>query len=271
MKSKHTKSAIRAVGQRSISSTLLFRTQPPNQIRPEDAKEGAKSGPPPKRVSFSDYLNRKLQSNSVLPRAFQRDRNKAIEGPNQPERSGQQRGTNGVIEASIFKQFNLANGGQESEPSNAIHANDDEIEVLNTDNAMPGSRKRRNAFEGDERSTVRSHLLILGDDVTIRKDTSANKRSKQLCNEGNIESNQTQHTIKKHVVVLGDDPKPKRGGVHGQSSFSSKQPKPQYNHYENGAGWWDYEREGVDNDEVGTNEVWEGMGSTTLGEIVDWH
>jgi hypothetical protein len=29
--------------------------------------------------------------------------------------------------------------------------------------------------------------------------------------------------------------------------------------------------EGVDNEALGVSEVWEGVGSTTLGGIVDWH
>lgn len=30
--------------------------------------------------------------------------------------------------------------------------------------------------------------------------------------------------------------------------------------------------EGVDNEELGfSDEVWEGVGSTTLGGIIDWH
>lgn len=38
----------------------------------------------------------------------------------------------------------------------------------------------------------------------------------------------------------------------------------------NGAGWWDDNMEGVDNEEVGCNEAWEGVGCTTLGGI-EWH
>jgi hypothetical protein len=39
----------------------------------------------------------------------------------------------------------------------------------------------------------------------------------------------------------------------------------------NGHGWWDDDMEGVDNEALGVSEVWEGVGSTTLGGIVDWH
>lgn len=38
----------------------------------------------------------------------------------------------------------------------------------------------------------------------------------------------------------------------------------------NGSGWWDSNMEGVDNDEVGCHEMWEGVGSTTLGGL-EWN
>ncbi|KAG7028769.1 hypothetical protein SDJN02_09950, partial [Cucurbita argyrosperma subsp. argyrosperma] len=40
--------------------------------------------------------------------------------------------------------------------------------------------------------------------------------------------------------------------------------------YASGGGWWDCDMEGVDSEEVGLGEVWEGVGSTTLGGI-EWH
>lgn len=39
---------------------------------------------------------------------------------------------------------------------------------------------------------------------------------------------------------------------------------------ENGSGFWDSNMLGIDNEEVGFSEVWEGVGSTTLGGI-EWH
>ncbi|KAK1315222.1 hypothetical protein QJS10_CPA06g00026 [Acorus calamus] len=74
---------------------------------------------------------------------------------------------------------------------------------------------------------------------------------------------------KKYVVVLGDDPKPKQK-KRDSNVMNDKKQRTFYNHYENGSGWWDEEREGVDNEEVGCNDVWEGMGSTTLGGL-EWH
>lgn len=38
----------------------------------------------------------------------------------------------------------------------------------------------------------------------------------------------------------------------------------------NGGGWWDCSMEGVDDEEVGFGQVWEGVGSTTFGGI-EWH
>ncbi|KAH7835147.1 hypothetical protein Vadar_023280 [Vaccinium darrowii] len=38
----------------------------------------------------------------------------------------------------------------------------------------------------------------------------------------------------------------------------------------NGSGWWDCNVAGIDNEEVASNEVWEGIGSTTLGGL-DWN
>jgi hypothetical protein len=32
-------------------------------------------------------------------------------------------------------------------------------------------------------------------------------------------------------------------------------------------GWWDTDMVGVDSDEVGSTEIWEGMGSTTIGGL----
>ncbi|ONK57351.1 uncharacterized protein A4U43_C10F19200 [Asparagus officinalis] len=75
---------------------------------------------------------------------------------------------------------------------------------------------------------------------------------------------------KKYLVVLGDDPKPKPKPRTRAKRLPHERPKPFYNHYENGRGWWDEDREGVDSEEVGCNDVWEGMGSTTLGGL-EWH
>ncbi|XP_010920349.1 uncharacterized protein [Elaeis guineensis] len=72
----------------------------------------------------------------------------------------------------------------------------------------------------------------------------------------------------KYLVILGDDPKPRP--KKREKRFINNEAKPFYNHYANGCGWWEGDKEGVDSEEVGCNEVWEGMGSTTLGGL-QWH
>lgn len=39
---------------------------------------------------------------------------------------------------------------------------------------------------------------------------------------------------------------------------------------DNGGGWWNENMAGVDNEEVGCTDAWEGVGCTTLGGI-EWH
>ncbi|XP_071735179.1 uncharacterized protein [Rutidosis leptorrhynchoides] len=73
----------------------------------------------------------------------------------------------------------------------------------------------------------------------------------------------------KGVVVLGGDPKPKQSRCE-KPFIKGEKPLPVYNHYASGSGWWDSDMEGIDNDEVGFNEVWEGVGSATMGGL-DWH
>ncbi|XP_021816995.1 uncharacterized protein LOC110759251 isoform X1 [Prunus avium] len=83
-----------------------------------------------------------------------------------------------------------------------------------------------------------------------------------------------KHSVRKHFTVLGGDPKPKpqdyQKRKRNESFVSKEKAGPAYNHYANGCGWWDCDREGIDNEEVGLNEVWEVVGCTTLGGI-EWH
>ncbi|KAI3688404.1 hypothetical protein L1987_82116 [Smallanthus sonchifolius] len=73
----------------------------------------------------------------------------------------------------------------------------------------------------------------------------------------------------KGLVVLGGDPMPKQA-TYKKSFIRREKALPVYNHYASGSGWWDSDMEGIDNDEVGFNEVWEGVGSATIGGL-DWH
>lgn len=81
----------------------------------------------------------------------------------------------------------------------------------------------------------------------------------------------------KHVVVLGDDPKPKpppparRRRQANPTGRGGEGDQALYNHYASGSGWWHGDMEGVDGEAVGwTDNMWEGMGSITLGGL-EWH
>ncbi|XP_057853449.2 uncharacterized protein LOC131063598 isoform X2 [Cryptomeria japonica] len=67
------------------------------------------------------------------------------------------------------------------------------------------------------------------------------------------------------LLVLGDDPKPKRRLL--VQRRADERSCAIFNHYADGVGWWDTNMVGVDSDEVGTTEIWEGMGSTTIGGL----
>ncbi|KAF9612297.1 hypothetical protein IFM89_038867 [Coptis chinensis] len=75
----------------------------------------------------------------------------------------------------------------------------------------------------------------------------------------------------KHLLILGDDPKPKPKRRRDATFVLDEKQKPLYNHYANGSGWWDCDMEGVDSEEVGCSDAWEGMGATTNLGGLEWH
>ncbi|XP_066384759.1 uncharacterized protein [Miscanthus floridulus] len=77
----------------------------------------------------------------------------------------------------------------------------------------------------------------------------------------------------RRVVVLGDDPRPRPASWRGRArpTRGGEGGRALYNHYASGGGWWHGDMEGVDGEEVGwTDDMWEGMGSVTLGGL-EWH
>ncbi|XP_017975787.1 PREDICTED: uncharacterized protein LOC18602755 isoform X2 [Theobroma cacao] len=116
-------------------------------------------------------------------------------------------------------------------------------------------------------STEKVDCMVSSGGVGEEEEKEETSRKRQNPFEGLVE----EHRTRRPFLVLGDDPpKPKKRGRR-ECSLSNKKPKPHYNHYANGCGWWDCDMEGVDSEEVGSGEVWEGVGSTTFGGIVDWH
>ncbi|GLT68442.1 hypothetical protein SLA2020_406740 [Shorea laevis] len=240
MNSGHT--SIRALGQRSIASSFLSCSSKSSSDSKEDIQsEASKKGT---GVSLADFLNRKLHTTSVLPRAVEGksrpfssplgliESSGTIDGLSEAKKGGEAK-PNFVIGKVFFEQFKHT--GEEKGDCEGSCSVGGEVESYKIDEVQE-SRKGG------------THFKVLGTQIP-GEDEKQNAR--------------------KHLLVLGGDPKPKQKGRE-ERFISKKKRRPLYNHYANGCGWWDCNMEGVDNEEVGINEVWEGVGSTTLGGI-EWH
>ncbi|KAJ4722955.1 Non-specific serine/threonine protein kinase [Melia azedarach] len=236
MNSKQT--AIRALGQRSITSSFLSRSSNPFKKIKEDVN-GELATEKDSCVSLSDFLDRKLHKNSLLPKAVQGkscpfsspigsriSSDSTINGQVGVKREGEEE-KNNVLDKVVFEQFKHT-GNEKGDT--VCPCSSEEVEIPNKDNAKE-SRKRKEPFEGaEEKHTTRKPFVVLGGNAScMRKSRGA-----------------------------------------GSISMRNKKPRPPYNHYANGCGWWDSGMEGVDSEEVGYGEVWEGVGSTTFGGI-EWH
>ncbi|XP_052190831.1 uncharacterized protein LOC127800321 [Diospyros lotus] len=234
---------VRVLGQRSITSTLLFRTSTPNQSGV--CKENAKVKVPNKGsgVSLSDFLNRKLHRSSVLPSSSQgKEENHFLSPVGHKDLSGSNERKNETkkrVEAEVkpvldevFEQFKWTRKvGEDCIGSCAI----DDVGNAGIDDIQnQASRKRKSPFSGEDgKQSARKHLVVLGGDPQTTRPIAKRKEKKE-------------------------------------SLIANKKPKHPFNHYANGCGWWDCNMEGVDNEEVGCSEVWEGIGSATLGEL-EWN
>ncbi|XP_047337085.1 uncharacterized protein LOC124940604 [Impatiens glandulifera] len=218
----------RGYGQRSIPSIFQSRSS-------KSISSGNMSGDENnhhRRVSLSDFLNKKLHKSSVLPISA-RDKSKASLSTVADENPR----TLPIGEQSVFMK--TREGVESSSVNldlvlNQFKCNTKEKENENSSNSHTEmSRKRKSPFAGLEKSS-RKHLVIIGDGG-------------------------------------GDDTARNRNN-HGQKEMvkSDNMPKHLFNHYANGKGWWDSDMAGVDSEEVGCNEAWEGLGSTTLGGL-EWH
>ncbi|GMN62498.1 hypothetical protein TIFTF001_031578 [Ficus carica] len=235
MKAKET--PFRAVGQRSIVSSFLSATSNPFKVSKEETKnEGPEKG---SRVSLSNFLQKKLNETSGLPSTV-KGKSKpfsSLVGPRESSGCG-----------SIDKQAESKQGGEEADLNSVV-----EQVVLE-------QFKHSGTVKGDCVGP-RSVGEVESGDMT---DVQGSRKRKSL--EGHYE----RQIRRKSFVVLGGDLKLKQ--QRWVEKLTSKEIQvPAYNHYANGGGWWDSNMEGVDNEEVGSTEVWEGVGSTTFGGTVDWH
>ncbi|PIN12077.1 hypothetical protein CDL12_15314 [Handroanthus impetiginosus] len=231
------KCSLRPIGQRSIKSTFLFRAS----NRSIDCKKNVELKKPSGKglgLSLSDYLNRKLHRSSVLPSSVQ-DKEKPFSSPLSGEDSDR------IAQRQSVKK----EGGEAEAEAEAKFSIDDAFYMFKSVENVKNSS--RNSY-----STNESEILDADD---FQQET----RKRKHLFEGHDDN-----LPPKRLVVLGEDPKPRKSSR--RMNFRREEPKPLFNHYENGGGWWDDNMEGVDNEEVGFNDVWEGVGSTTLGGI-EWH
>ncbi|XP_059446226.1 uncharacterized protein LOC132177789 isoform X2 [Corylus avellana] len=228
--------SIRALGQRSIASSFLSCSSKSSSDSKEDIQsEASKKG---SGSSLANFLDRKLHTTSVLPRT--------VEGKSRPFQSPL-----GPIEAS-----STIDGFSEGKKVGEL--------------AKPNFVIGKVFFEqfkqtGEEKGDCEGSCSVGGEVESYKIDDVQDSRKRRNPFQGEDE----KQTARKHLLVLGGDPKPKPKGRE-ERFISKKKRRPLYNHYANGCGWWDCDMEGVDNEEVGVNEVWEGVGSTTLGGI-EWH
>ncbi|MQM16564.1 hypothetical protein Taro_049524 [Colocasia esculenta] len=198
-------------------------------------KEGEPVRPSKKVVSLSDFLDRKLGKTkpAVTSRSAQEKGCcfSSVRSISSPFGSTSAKiGESLALDGSIFRRFNATVRGDDCASSSEGGEVGGELKL--------DSRQDRH-------------------DSRKRKDPFVNSAGE---NEG--------PAAKRLLLVLGDDPKPRQKGR--DHRVRDNMEKPLFNHYGNGAGWWDCDREGVDSEEVGCSEVWEGMGSTTVGGL-EWH
>ncbi|KAL3726761.1 hypothetical protein ACJRO7_031629 [Eucalyptus globulus] len=243
-------SALQVFGQRSIKSSALFRSSNPGKDAKEDASGDQKAGWT--RVSLSEFLDRKLQRTSSPLGTVQGKvkpfstllgaRNASELGNSQDCKKKALAENKRSVDKALFEQFKLT---------------------------CKESGEDRNVFEQFKLTCEES-----GEDHKVATSSSKVRDSADV--EEGRESRKRRNPFGggivsplKRVVVLGQAPSPAQRRKAENISLNEKR-RPLYNHYANGGGFWDSGMEGFETEEVGESEVWEGVGSTTLGGI-DWH
>ncbi|KAM7253352.1 hypothetical protein ACFE04_025970 [Oxalis oulophora] len=242
------------LGQRSITSSLIPRSSNPFK---EDVNRKEASN----KVSLSDFLGRKLGKTYELPKTVQGKSNPfALVTPMKSGGSKDKEGDRGnLIDKAVFEQFMHTTSKEKIDfvPWSTCNIGK-EVDYSGVDEAG----NHRNPFEGwDKKGTAQKKVLVLGEDCNLNDTQISRKRSNPFEDKKPATQNR--------MLVLGNDPRPKQARRQTRV-VSQETPKPLYNHYKNGGGWWGSDMEGVDSEEVGLGEVWEGVGSTTYGGI-DWH
>ncbi|XP_002518121.3 uncharacterized protein LOC8258021 [Ricinus communis] len=256
MKSKHNE--IRVLGQRSIP--LSFFSGSSSNLGKDSKDDVLKEGTwKNSSISFSDFLDQKLHTDHVV--------NKTVKGKSRPFKSPLgSRDDCGSINHLIGTRK-----VEEVEKNSAI----DQVvfEQFKPTSAEKGDNNIGSGDGGDggdvEHAT--SGTAVGVDLSLVDKIGSSNSNNEHVTRKRRnpFEDGDSKHTTRKHLLVLGDDPESRQKA--GRKRFlGNKKTRSSFNHYGNGCGWWDCDMEGVDTEEVGLGDVWEGVGSTTFG-VIDWH
>lgn len=218
------------LGQRSIASTFLFRS--PNQSTGCEKKvESRGSNQKGSSISLSDFLSKKLHKSPVLPGVVPGNKKFSV-----PTCS---KDTSNCVKG----RFNCSKDGETGIPC-ALDA----------------------IFE-QYKNTMKENQDVSAPNDFREVSVTDNVRTSRK--RGFIEGSSGNQSTRKVLAVLGEGSAEKpRKKVRMLDNI--EKPSTLFNHYANGGGWWDCNMEGVDNEEVGCSEVWEGMGSTTLGGL-EWH
>ncbi|KVH90958.1 uncharacterized protein LOC112522251 [Cynara cardunculus var. scolymus] len=234
-------SRIRVRGQRSIPSTFINRTSTDDQLNDgRESLENVSGSKKRAKISLSDFLDRKLQKTS--------DPSKLVQGK---ERQFLSPGTSVGAKRSI----DGANADEKTEGRELNGILDIVLEQFKHNK----ENEDNSCFNPEDEVANSPSMHVIKEsqiqDLSKRRNAFGGFHGKQPAPKG--------------LVVLGDDPRPKQT-TYPKSFIKNEKPLPLYNHYASGSGWWDSDMEGIDNEEVGFNEVWEGVGTATLGGL-DWH
>ncbi|EXB87087.1 hypothetical protein L484_010066 [Morus notabilis] len=222
----------RAFGQQSIASSFLSPSSNPFKASKDKTKNEASE-----KGSLSDFLQRKLNETSGLPGTV-KGKSKPFSSLLGPRESGG---------GSIDEQAEAKKGG--AADLNSV-----------VEKVVLEQFKHSGTLEGD----------CVGPSSAGGAENCDKTIVRGLRKRKNLEGGHERQIPRKHFAVLGGNLKLKQQRRDGDLT-NRENLKTAYNHYANGGGWWDNNIEGVDNEEVGFSEVWEGVGSTTFGGIADWH
>ncbi|KAG7543084.1 hypothetical protein ISN45_Aa07g030110 [Arabidopsis thaliana x Arabidopsis arenosa] len=242
---------IRVFGQRSIASSFLNLSSIPVDDPPENPSEKVENCSKLNKPVLFKPNNTEERLRPFTSLVSSRDRLKSL-----MERKAREERKNGDggLEKMMLQQFKPRETQVSEEVSRDVTG---EVSLESLDQTA--------AEETDHMAAVSTEI---NEDIIVRDDKTSKKRKDPF--EGLESTSRTG----KPVIVFGDNSKvskPMQRERERGSNNNSKKQRSTYNHYANGSGWWDCDMEGVDSEEVGHSEVWEGVGSTTFGDVVDWH